>query len=197
MGTRNKVLVHSIFWSVVFCGVLPSHAIAQQTSENAQLVAELPDSPGATLVKWQQTAAQENSRQSGAPVSDQLLAVQSPSIEARLQGQGRQAQSSQVGPQQVEPQSAQESQASSQKPAGTAAAGAIPVSGIAASQPAGVAIAPAKQRRVRTIVFKDGCYRGSRRSCRIGCSPDPSHTKQASRSSFDSSTRFATRKERV
>ncbi len=188
MGTRNKVLVHSIFQSVVFCGVLPSHAITQPTSESTQLVAELPDSPGATLVKSQQTPAQENSRQSGAPVSDQLLAVQSPSIEARLQGQGQHARSSQVEPQQVEPQSAQESQASGQKPVGTAAAGAIPVSGIATSQPAGVAIAPAKQRRVRTIVFKHGCYRGSRRSYRIGCGPDPSHTKQGSRSTLDSST---------
>jgi hypothetical protein len=34
------------------------------------------------------------------------------------------------------------------------AAEALRVSGVAASQPAGVAIAPAKQRRVRTIVIR-------------------------------------------
>jgi len=44
----------------------------------------------------------------------------------------------------------------SQKPVGTAAAESPNVSGIAASQPAGVAIAPAKQRRARILVLKIG-----------------------------------------
>jgi hypothetical protein len=43
-----------------------------------------------------------------------------------------------------------------QKPVGTAAAESPNVSGIAASQPAGAAIAPAKQRRARIIVLKVG-----------------------------------------
>jgi hypothetical protein len=43
-----------------------------------------------------------------------------------------------------------------QKPVGTAAAESPNVSGIAASQPAGVAIAPAKQRRARILVLKIG-----------------------------------------
>lgn len=46
--------------------------------------------------------------------------------------------------------------AAPQKPVGTAASEAPNVSAIAASQPAGVAIAPAKQRRVRTIVLRTG-----------------------------------------
>src|SRR5260370_11480360 len=45
-------------------------------------------------------------------------------------------------------------QPSPQKPVGTAVAEGPPSSGIAASQPAGVALAPAKHRPVRTIVFK-------------------------------------------
>ena len=48
-----------------------------------------------------------------------------------------------------------------QKPVGTAAAETPNASGIAASQPAGVAIAPAKQRRVRTIVLKVGALVGA------------------------------------
>ncbi len=44
---------------------------------------------------------------------------------------------------------------------GTAVAEAPPSSGIAASQPAGVAIAPAKQRRVRTIVLRMGAIVGA------------------------------------
>jgi hypothetical protein len=50
---------------------------------------------------------------------------------------------------------------SPQKPVGTAAAEASNVNAIAASQPAGVAIAPAKQRRVRTIILKTGAIIGA------------------------------------
>ncbi|HEV2400699.1 MAG TPA: hypothetical protein VGS27_27435 [Candidatus Sulfotelmatobacter sp.] len=47
-----------------------------------------------------------------------------------------------------------------QRPVGTAAAEAPKVTGITAAEPAGVAIAPAKQRRVRTIVLKVGAIVG-------------------------------------
>ena len=48
-----------------------------------------------------------------------------------------------------------------QRPVGTAAAEAPKVSGITAAQPAGVAIAPGKQRRVRRIVLKVGAIVGA------------------------------------
>jgi len=48
-----------------------------------------------------------------------------------------------------------------QRPLGTAAAEAPKVTGITAAEPAGVAIAPAKQRRVRTIVLKVGAILGA------------------------------------
>ncbi len=48
-----------------------------------------------------------------------------------------------------------------QRPVGTAAAEAPTVSGVTAAQPAGVAIAPAKQRRVRTLVLKVGAIVGA------------------------------------
>jgi cytoskeletal protein RodZ len=48
-----------------------------------------------------------------------------------------------------------------QRPVGTAAAEAPYVSGVAASQPAGVAIAPAKQRRLRTILIRTGVIIGA------------------------------------
>jgi len=50
---------------------------------------------------------------------------------------------------------------SPQKPVGTAAAEAPNVSAVAASQPAGIAMAPAKQHRVRTIVLKTGAIIGA------------------------------------
>jgi len=48
-----------------------------------------------------------------------------------------------------------------QEPTGTAAAPAGRVTGSAASQPAGVAIAPAKQRQVRSILIKMGAIAGA------------------------------------
>lgn len=48
-----------------------------------------------------------------------------------------------------------------QRPVGTAAAEGPKVSGVTAAQPAGAAIAPAKQRRVRTIVLKVGAIVGA------------------------------------
>jgi hypothetical protein len=55
----------------------------------------------------------------------------------------------------------QQTTASPQKPVGTAAAEAPNTSGIAASQPAGVAIAPAKQHRVRTLILRTGAIIGA------------------------------------
>jgi hypothetical protein len=65
-----------------------------------------------------------------------------------------------AGVQSAQSQSDQ-SQTPPQKPVGTAAAEAPHATGIAASQPAGVAIAPAKQRRVRTIVLRVGAIVGA------------------------------------
>lgn len=47
------------------------------------------------------------------------------------------------------------------KPVGTAAAEASNANAIAASQPAGVAIAPAKQHRVRTLILRTGAIIGA------------------------------------
>jgi hypothetical protein len=63
---------------------------------------------------------------------------------------------------QGEPEGAtQPESASQQKPVGTAASEAPNVSAIAASQPAGAAIAPAKQHRVRTIILRTGAIIGA------------------------------------
>lgn len=74
----------------------------------------------------------------------------------------RNAQQSNLTPTSAAPQSANAgSQQQAQtppprKPVGTATAEAPTTTGVAASQPAGVAIAPAKQHRVRTIVLRTG-----------------------------------------
>ncbi len=68
--------------------------------------------------------------------------------------------STQEEPQVAQPP-AQTAQPSPQRPVGTAAAEPTHANGIAASQPAGVAVAPAKQHRARTIVIRVGALVGA------------------------------------
>ena len=95
----------------------------------------LPDSPGAIRHQLQQTEDRQGNRETQA-------GAQAP------------AEPQTVKPQ--EPAQSQTSEPPSQRPVGTAAAGPFKVSGVAASQPTGVAMAPGKQRRTRTIVLRVG-----------------------------------------
>jgi len=47
------------------------------------------------------------------------------------------------------------------QPVGTAAAEALPITGVAASRPAGAALAPARQRRVRSVLIRVGALVGA------------------------------------
>jgi hypothetical protein len=106
-------------------------AIARNAPFASLTPAELPDSPGAEWAKSQADSSQQES-------------------------------SSQPAPQMTsQPQAPVSQEQKLQHPVGTAAAETPKVSGITAAQPAGVAIAPAKQRRVRTIVLKVGAIIGA------------------------------------
>jgi hypothetical protein len=105
--------------------------VASAIEETAS--AELPDSPGAVQTQSQSASPPQNSPS------------QSPTVDSS------QPQTSQSPPHDGKPQ----------RPVGTAAAEAPTVSGVTAAQPAGVAIAPAKQRRVRTLVLKVGALVGA------------------------------------
>ena len=101
-------------------------------------LSELPDSPGAGR-EQQDPATQQNG--SGAT-------------------QTQPAASPQANTPSNQPGDAQTNQ-KLQRPVGTAAAEAPRVSGITAAEPAGIAIAPAKQHRVRTLVIKVGAILGA------------------------------------
>jgi hypothetical protein len=151
MGHFKKMLVHVACGGLLLSGfpgmVLSaaaqqakgSETIAQSTSEAHQpLMAKAEEPPAIT------------------ELPDSPGAVASRAEENAQQ----QAGSAPSKPQAAQTQPAQ-SQPQPQKPVGTAAAEAPDTSGIAASQPAGVAIAPAKQRRVRTIVLRMGALIGA------------------------------------
>jgi hypothetical protein len=109
---------------------------------------ELPDSPGAAWSKEQQDAPQQTS----SPQTTSPSLAQAPSSQTV-------ATPNQTDPNQTTNQTDQN--AKPQRPVGTAAAEAPRVNGVTAAQPAGVAIAPAKQRRVRTIVLRVGALVGA------------------------------------
>jgi hypothetical protein len=115
-----------------------AHAVAMA------MPGELPESPGAVR-------AQE-------PGSTEPLPAQS---SGAAESQSPPSQPSQSEPAEAPRQSVPPSPTAPQQPVGTAAAETSKASGIAASQPAGVAIAPAKQRRVRLIVIRVGAILGA------------------------------------
>src|SRR5258708_2440241 len=160
MGPWKKMLVH-VAWSGLFVAGFPGailplaaqQATSEPSAESSQTakveqpsLAGLPDSPGAVASK-----SAETSQQSGSPASTSL-ASQSQSSQT-----GATTQTQPPAPNQSQPPS----QTQPQRPVGTAAADAPNATGIAASQPAGVAVAPAKQRRARTMVLRMGAIIGA------------------------------------
>jgi hypothetical protein len=149
MGAWKKLAERLASGSLVFfalqSGLL---AVAQTTVGTRQAVqpvvngvqqtpslTELPDSPGATIARLQPPAPQQSSSHQSVPTVDEPQSQPTQPVQTQTQ--------------------------TPQRPVGTAAAEPMHASGIAASQPAGVAVAPAKQRRVRTIVIRVGAIIGA------------------------------------
>jgi cytoskeletal protein RodZ len=118
-------------------------AEGQQPGVSQAKLESFPDSPGATRAQ----SPEQSPPQQSAPQQQNDSRPQDNSQPAPA-SQSTQAQPSQ-------------NTSPSQKPVGTAAAETPVVSGVAASQPAGVAIAPARQRRVRTLVLRVGAIVGA------------------------------------
>jgi hypothetical protein len=113
----------------------------------------LPDSPSAVALEAIDKQLQPASRNSLEVALASPRAQESQTQESQTQQPQSQVSQSQ--------EQGQQSSAPVQKPVGTAVAETPNASGIAASQPAGVAIAPAKQHRVRTIVLRTGAIVGA------------------------------------
>jgi hypothetical protein len=136
--------LHKGFLYTACCSIalsLPASSLAQSVAPAAlpqpqtMAASELPDSPGVEWSKAQDSSAQQSSSSLGnAPASGQTDTPQSTAAQNQDQNQDQKPQ----------------------RPVGTAAAEAPKTKGVTAAQPSGIAIAPAKQRRVRTIVLKVG-----------------------------------------
>jgi hypothetical protein len=148
-----------------FALVMPTAAQEVADSMVNAKVDDLPDSPGTSLSRAEASPAHalnnpwllaQSSSQSS---SSQSSSSQSPSPQTQPADTSS-AQTSPSKDQNQVPQS-QQPPARKQEPVGTAAAEAPRTTGVAASQPAGLAIAPAKQRRVRTIIIRTGAIIGA------------------------------------
>ena len=129
-----KILSYRIGKQIAVCLVL-SLALTMSA------VAEATPSPVFNPQQSQSAPAQDQSQPSGIQTqSAQSTAPQTPAPQSTT-------------PQAGTDQSAQ-SQSGLTKPVGTAAAPSEPVTGVAATRPVGAAIAPAKQRRARTILIR-------------------------------------------
>jgi hypothetical protein len=129
-----KILSYRIGKQIAVCLVL---SLALTMSE----VAEAAPSPMLNPQESQSAPAQDQSQQAGTQTqSAQATAPQAPAP---------QTTATQAGPDQ-----SGQSPSSLAKPVGTAAAPSEPVTGVAATRPVGAAIAPAKQRRARTLLIR-------------------------------------------
>jgi hypothetical protein len=164
-GVEQSLIKQS---SVVARSLPPGPAAVQRASPGTLGSAEpaykeLPDSPSVTLAKLQQADPVKNSSAPSPAGPSPDAQSSNPPVSAPAQPtqnqpgpvQAAPVQSAPVQPVQAAPQP------STPKPEGTAAAGANPATGVAASQPAGMAIAPAKQHRTRTLVLRTGAILGA------------------------------------
>lgn len=103
---------------------------------------QLPDSPGAMQARPQDPPSTSSSPQGSTSSS----ATDSSAVPTEAKAEP----TPQTPPQQTQ-----------REPLGTAAAESVPTLGVAASRPAGAAVAPAKQRRVRSILIKVGALVGA------------------------------------
>ena len=145
--------LRSMAWFVMVIGCAASalcqdvqrgEANSNPQSADARLTATaaLPDSPGAI---WLQSQTPSPHAASTPPTPQSIQPSASSAQTSAPEANGVQEQQDQK----------------LQRPLGTAVAPAPAVSGVTAAQPAGVAIAPARQRRVRTIVLRVGAILGA------------------------------------
>jgi hypothetical protein len=150
---------------------------------NGKSVEQLPDSPGAIQARPSDLTEIAMSQENGqVPQSETAPQEPKSSVDPTTDANSHQPNSSQDSEQATsqsqtttsstqgaDPQpAAQPQQPSAQAPpsqtprdpVGTAAAESIETTGVAASRPAGAAVAPAKQRRVRSILIKVGALVG-------------------------------------
>jgi hypothetical protein len=147
MGTIRILCRRTISAALILAFVVPPLAVAGTSPQEA-------------AAKAQETTAKDGGVQTEPGATEQLPdspgTVQSPAAKPASTSAVSQVSSG------IQPVPAgQQHLAQQPEPAGTAAAGIANTAGIAASKPAGLALAPGRQRRVRMIVIRMGAILGA------------------------------------
>jgi hypothetical protein len=147
MGLAARVL--SVVLALMLSGLLqPAILMAQQTDAPQPPVPDQQASPGAPQPAPSPDRQEQEDKASREIINrNHLPDNATPSQAPTVQSSATQTTQAPAGP--------------TVQPSGTAAAEAGRVSGNAASRPAGAAIAPAKQRQVRSILIKMGVIAGA------------------------------------
>lgn len=151
MRTRNAAPFDLVSCAAVFCAL---------SLFATNVAAQLPDSPGTVISK---STSGETKPQRPDALTELAQANTPQSNPQQTDTKQNDSQPTNTTPPAQPSTGNQQQQAApaGQKPVGTAAAESVPSSGVAASQPAGTAIAPGKQRRTRSIVIKVGALVGA------------------------------------
>lgn len=152
MKTKNDLRLQVIVLGLVLALLMNPFAYAQSQQPTPAL-------PAAPLSQDAQTAHDASDIPALPPEhnSDSTSSAIDPLPDSPGAMQQQSAQLVPPVPAQTQP----EQQTRPKEPVGTAAAETVPTVGVAASRPAGAALAPAKQRRVRTILIRMGAVLGA------------------------------------
>lgn len=150
-GMIASALILAIFLNAIVYAAAQESVPAPSSNPEPQDRSVSPTSPAAD--QGTPASSSTSSTIPAQPAEDQL--PNSPGTSQAQSGEASASQTPQL--QQTQPQSP----SPSRKPVGTAAAETVPTSGVAASRPAGSALAPAKQRRIRSILIRTGALVGA------------------------------------
>jgi hypothetical protein len=150
-----EIVGHWLRRSIVDCLVLflavplgePATALAQQTPPSQQ-------AEGASSKQAQQQPSDSGTNKAATDTTESQA-------QTDTAGSGRSQAIDQNRPTDASQTGTQQQQNSTQAPVGTAAAPYVKALGVPGSKPAGAAIAPAKQRRTRSILIKVGILVGA------------------------------------
>ena len=154
MHALNRGLLWAAGWACALC--LPAVALAQGGEQPASTGSRQGGAAEALQVRGVGSDPSRVTATASGEFPDSPGAARAPS-----QASSAAQNSADSSPAGRSAQSSSSEEQKPQRPVGTAAAEAPSVSGITAAEPAGIAMAPAKQHRARAIVIKVGAMVGA------------------------------------
>ena len=153
-GSRHYLIVPELILALLagpFAYAAPQAKGSQlQSASSSSTSPQTEDDDNAPVPPMPPVDPAQSAAASTEPLPDSPGAIEFAQLESQSPAQ-----------QQPQPRSEPQPPQQAKEPLGTAAAQTVPTMGVAASKPAGAALAPAKQRRIRTILIRTGAILGA------------------------------------